>query len=264
MNAKVKSRQFCSVCKEWLEMEVVPTGDGDDDDGVIWFRCPQCQGFLPKLSGADLKGEPEEKEKTKPTAKAESGTDDDQMPWDSPADMMAAMKAKDSGEDEDPDDVLLGTEEAQTSADEDTTTPPQDSSVFLPEDTPDETLDEIPDEILDETLDVLGGDLPANLAVEVTKDLDAVDEKSSEGKDEEAEPAEPIMEYAAMLGELDPAESLPYRPWGTYEVGQCIHHLAWDDCGVVVAKENLPGGRLAIKVFFEEAGVVRLIEQAPR
>ncbi len=38
-------------------MEVVPTGDGDDDDGVIWFRCPQCQGFLPKLSGADLKGD---------------------------------------------------------------------------------------------------------------------------------------------------------------------------------------------------------------
>ncbi|MBK7187740.1 MAG: hypothetical protein IPH86_03390 [bacterium] len=32
-------------------MEVVPTGDGDDD-GVVWFRCPQCQGFLPKLSSA--------------------------------------------------------------------------------------------------------------------------------------------------------------------------------------------------------------------
>ena len=50
----MKSRQFCSVCKQWLEMEVVPTGDGEDDDGVIWFRCPQCQGFLPKLKGADL------------------------------------------------------------------------------------------------------------------------------------------------------------------------------------------------------------------
>ena len=44
----MKSRQFCSVCKQWLDMEVVPTGDGDDD-GVVWFRCPQCQGFLPKL-----------------------------------------------------------------------------------------------------------------------------------------------------------------------------------------------------------------------
>ena len=42
----MKSRQFCSVCKEWLEMEVVPTSDGEEDDGVIWFRCPQCQGFL--------------------------------------------------------------------------------------------------------------------------------------------------------------------------------------------------------------------------
>jgi len=48
----MKTNQFCSVCKQWLDMEVVPTSDGDDDDGVIWFRCPQCQGFLPKLSGA--------------------------------------------------------------------------------------------------------------------------------------------------------------------------------------------------------------------
>ena len=26
---KVKSRQYCSVCKQHLEMEVVPTGDGE-------------------------------------------------------------------------------------------------------------------------------------------------------------------------------------------------------------------------------------------
>jgi hypothetical protein len=61
-----------------------------------------------------------------------------------------------------------------------------------------------------------------------------------------------------------PAGAAPYRHGGTYEVGQCIHHLAWNDCGVVVAKEQLPGGRQVIKVYFEEAGVVRLIEQAPR
>ena len=34
----MKSRQFCSVCKEWLEMEVVPTSDGEEDDGVRKHR----------------------------------------------------------------------------------------------------------------------------------------------------------------------------------------------------------------------------------
>ncbi len=60
------------------------------------------------------------------------------------------------------------------------------------------------------------------------------------------------------------ATPTPYRPWETYEVGQCIQHLAWEDCGVVVAKEELPGGRQVIKCFFEEAGVVRLIENAAK
>jgi hypothetical protein len=32
----------------------------------------------------------------------------------------------------------------------------------------------------------------------------------------------------------------------------------------VVGKESLPGGRQVIKCYFEEAGVVRLIEKAPR
>ena len=56
---------------------------------------------------------------------------------------------------------------------------------------------------------------------------------------------------------------MPYRPSGSYAVGQCVHHLAWDDCGVVVAKEPLPGGRRIIKCYFGSAGVVRLIEEAP-
>ncbi len=229
---QMKSSQFCSVCKQWLDMEVVPTSDGDDDDGVIWFRCPQCQGFLPKLSGADLTEEAtaeataEEKasdtkgssvESEGPPA-AESG--DDSMPWDSPADMMAAQEAsrKKSGE---------------------------AASPFLPED---ENLPEsVTEPVADETaLDDKGGTV-----------------KKSESE-ESKEPAEPIHEYAAMLAELDVSESTPYRPWGTYEMGQCIHHLAWEDCGVVVGKEVLPGGRKIIKCYFEDAGVVRLIEQAPR
>ena len=81
---------------------------------------------------------------------------------------------------------------------------------------------------------------------------------------EPAEPAEPVAEYAALLAEKDPSVAVPYRPWEVYEVGQCVHHLAWDDCGVVVAKEDLPGGRKIIKCYFAEAGVVRLIEEAPR
>ena len=82
--------------------------------------------------------------------------------------------------------------------------------------------------------------------------------------DEAVDPGDPIHEYAAMLAKMDQEQTVPYRPWDSYEVGQCIHHLAWEDCGVVVAKEKLPGGRQVIKCYFEEAGVVRLIEQAPR
>jgi len=75
VNAMQKSRQFCSVCKDWLEMEVVPTGDGEDDDGVIWFRCPQCQGFLPKLSGGDSDSGDDS------PGKARDGEDDDGVIW---------------------------------------------------------------------------------------------------------------------------------------------------------------------------------------
>ena len=49
----MKIAQYCSVCKQSLEMEVAPTADGDDD-GVIWLRCPQCKGFLPRISGEGL------------------------------------------------------------------------------------------------------------------------------------------------------------------------------------------------------------------
>lgn len=237
MNANVKSRQFCSVCKQWLDMEVYPTNEGEDDDGVIWFRCPQCQGFLPKLSGADLKSDPEPEAKTvlpadessQESAESEPGAESS-MRWDSPADMMAEMAAKDGPEQDESaapvdDDPLLGAEEA----------------VALPD--------------LDDLDKLVGDDL-----------ADEVKEATPENKKVKDDPPvpEPIMEYAALLAATDVSEAIPYRHWGTYEVGQCIHHLAWNDCGVVVAKEELPGGRLVIKVYFEEAGVVRLIEQAPR
>ncbi len=220
MTTRQKSRQYCSVCKEWLEMEVVPTGDGEDDDGVIWFRCPQCQGFLPKLSGADLQpsesdGQDGEKagDDPKPDPTPDSTTDSTKsspsgMPWDSPADMMAARE-KDGDE-----SVLPDLEEMAADA-----------------------------------------ELEAKVAPAA---------KSAGASDKPSEPTEPILEYAAMLAEKDVDDPTPYRPWETYEVGQCILHQAWEDCGVVVAKEKLPGGRQVIKCYFEEAGVVRLIEQAPR
>jgi len=222
----MKSRQFCSVCKDWLEMEVVPTSDGEEDDGVIWFRCPQCQGFLPKLSGADLKTDAE-KTADSPDTSAQAGNPEPEaepakpadppespksakpaqgLPWDSPADMMEARR-------------IAGDPQS------------------LPE------------------LDDLAGDAAA---------APTAKKKKSDKSDEPAEPAEPIHEYAAMLEARGQEEPTPYRPWETYEVGQCIHHQAWEDCGVVVAKEKLPGGRQVIKCYFEEAGVVRLIEKAPR
>ena len=36
--------QYCSVCKEHFDMEVVKQGSSKD---VIWLKCPGCQGFLP-------------------------------------------------------------------------------------------------------------------------------------------------------------------------------------------------------------------------
>ena len=216
----MKARQFCSVCKQWLDMEVVPTGDGDEDDGVIWFRCPRCQGFLPKVGGGDAPALPEaEAEDGTPSpaaAAAEPQTDDDDLPWDSPAAMMAA-RAVDAGVL--PDDVLLGG---------------------------DVVLDDDGEDLADGDDDP---DVPAPAA--------APDAKP------DADPVEPIAEYAAMLAAADPSAAVPYRPSESYAVGQCVHHLAWDDCGVVVAKEPLPGGRRIIKCYFGTAGVVRLIEEAP-
>jgi hypothetical protein len=36
--------QYCSVCKEHFDLEVVKQGSTKD---VIWLKCPGCQGFLP-------------------------------------------------------------------------------------------------------------------------------------------------------------------------------------------------------------------------
>lgn len=204
----MKSKNYCSVCKQWLDMEVVTSGDSEDDDGVTWYRCPGCQGFLPKLNaGAE----------------------------DRPADAPAALE-------DEPVAAAAGAEPVAAAA------PP------------------IPDEPTD-PLAELPVDLAAVDAVEETVDEKggASGEKATEEAREDAtEPPEPVAEYAAMLAEADVAQARPYRPWDTYAEGDCILHLAWNDCGIVVGKEKLPGGRHVIKVFFSEAGVVRLIENAPQ
>ena len=234
-------------------MEVVPTSDGDDDDSVAWYRCPQCQGFLPKLK-SQVDDEESDTTSGSTTGTPDGATDvaadrpaaaepaspgsevdiadlaaSDTLPWDSPADMVAAQKraaaasaAAGDGESE------LETPDAGT---------PEDAASF-----------EAADLELDDA--------------DVDDDVDDDDEPPA-GKATKADVSdtEPVHEYAALLAEKDPLTAAPYRPWESYEVEQCIHHLAWDDCGVVVAKEKLPGGRKVIKVYFAETGVVRLIEQ---
>jgi len=45
-------RQYCSVCKDHLEMTVV---SDTSEDGVIWLKCPRCKGILPYME--DVEGE---------------------------------------------------------------------------------------------------------------------------------------------------------------------------------------------------------------
>ncbi|UCG52502.1 MAG: hypothetical protein JSW58_02830 [Candidatus Latescibacterota bacterium] len=46
--------QYCSVCKDHFEMDVVKQGSSK---GVVWLKCPGCQGFLPYMP--DESEEPE-------------------------------------------------------------------------------------------------------------------------------------------------------------------------------------------------------------
>jgi hypothetical protein len=42
--------QYCSVCKDHFDMEVIKQGSSK---GVIWLKCPGCQGFLPHMPDED-------------------------------------------------------------------------------------------------------------------------------------------------------------------------------------------------------------------
>lgn len=39
-------RQYCSVCKAHYDMSVVSESA---EDGVVWLKCPNCQGILPHM-----------------------------------------------------------------------------------------------------------------------------------------------------------------------------------------------------------------------
>jgi hypothetical protein len=201
----VKINQYCSVCKQHLDMEVIPTDDAGDD-GVIWLRCPQCQGFLPKFSGSLPPPAP-----SAPVKRA-LGADQDEKaaPAEQPGERRAGRTSS--------------SQAAPKAAAEDR----------------DEAAESEPD-----------GDT----------DLEELD-RGSNRVAAPAAAAEPIAAYAAMLGEADLTKVRPYRASEAYAVGDVIHHLAYGTVGIVVGKEKLPGGRLAVKVYFEDIGIVRLIEQA--
>ena len=151
-------------------MTVVPTSDSDED-GVIWLRCPQCQGFLPKFNA--------------------------------------------------------GLSETRAPADDEAASPPPDPAAS-PQSAP---------------------------------DADGVPPVASGLAPEDAAPSSEHARSDTPL-DIDPATAVPYRPWGSYDVGAVVHHLAWDDYGVVIAKETLPGKRQVVRVRFERAGEVQLIEES--
>lgn len=113
-------------------------------------------------------------------------------------------------------------------------------------------------------------DQPRRVAEPAAEIGEAADEAPEPGI-REAPPSPEAAESPATGGEdlspapmpdFDPETAIPYRPWNRFAVGAVIRHLAWDDYGVVLAKEILPGNRHAVKVQFEKAGIVRLIEDS--
>ncbi|MDP6418690.1 MAG: hypothetical protein QF492_03510 [Candidatus Krumholzibacteria bacterium] len=65
--------QYCSVCKDYLEMKVV--GEGEESE-VTWLQCPRCQGILPHM---ELD---EEEEKTDEDFSPDSISDEDAIEYD--------------------------------------------------------------------------------------------------------------------------------------------------------------------------------------
>ena len=58
-------KQHCSVCKSDFEMEIIKQGSGE---GVVWLKCPGCQGFLPYMPDEDADAASSESSAEKPVA----------------------------------------------------------------------------------------------------------------------------------------------------------------------------------------------------
>lgn len=54
--------QYCSVCKKTFQMEIV---DDSDSHEVLWLKCPECEGFLPYMTGMEDAGEGDQEETDK-------------------------------------------------------------------------------------------------------------------------------------------------------------------------------------------------------
>jgi len=165
MSDPVTIEQYCSVCKSTYAM-TVQTGD-ESEDGIVWLQCPNCKGFLPKVSSSADLAQPADDAPTVDVAESDA--------TEAPAETISPT----AGEEEEAGDAAT--------TDDDVTA-------------------------------------------------------------------------AAGPPDFDPDDSRPYRPWESYAIEDVIHHLAWDDFGVVTAKEILPGDRKVVRVHFTNAGVVRLIE----
>lgn len=183
-------------------MEVVPTADGEED-GVIWLRCPGCQGYLPKIDSGGLASR--RRQETAPGPPIDTSRD-------AAPELGGRTAWPDAGETGDAGGTggSEGADDAETAGDDD----------------------------------------------------DDADEDGAAAAAADEAAATAVEEPPLSLDEADLSRAVPYRPWESYEVGAVIHHLAWGDFGVVLAKETLPGRRQAIKVQFEKSGVVRLIEQS--
>ena len=59
---------------------------------------------------------------------------------------------------------------------------------------------------------------------------------------------------------LEKSDCSEYHPENTYNIGQAIFHMAWDDIGKIVSKERTSDGARAIVVSFERLGERKLLE----
>lgn len=86
-------------------------------------------------------------------------------------------------------------------------------------------------------------------------------EEGAEATDRDSESVSESATAEELDFDVDSAK--PYTPQGRFEVGDVLHHRGWNDYGIVLEKQELPGGRGLLKVRFVEQGEMQLVEGAP-